>query len=74
VTEDQLDSVWVDTAFCQQRSTAMLQTVNVTHGIGDRRLAPDHSRLRRKFAVRSEQSIDLPLAERSAFLAYEEEV
>ena len=74
VAEDQLDSVGVNAAFCQRRTAAMLQAVNVTHGVGDRRLAPSYSRQGRQLAVVSKQPIDLPLAQRSAFLAYEDEV
>jgi hypothetical protein len=51
VAEDQLDSVGVNAALCQRRTPTVLQTVNVPHGVGDRRLASSHSRLGRKFAV-----------------------
>jgi len=74
VAEDQLDSVGVNAALCQRRTPAVLQTMNVPHGVGDRRLAASHSRLGRKFTVLGKQPVDLPLAERSAFLAYEDEV
>ncbi len=50
VAEDQLDSVGVNAAFCQRRTAAMLQAVNVTHGVGDRRLAPSYSRQGRQLA------------------------
>jgi len=73
VAEDQLDSVRVNAALCQRRTPAVLQTVNVAHRVGDRRLAPSYSRLGRQLTVVSKQPINLPLAQRSAFLAYDKQ-
>ena len=73
VAEDQLDSVGVNAALCQRRTPALLQTVNVAHRVGDRRLAPSYSRLGRQLTVVSKQPINLPLAQRSAFLAYDKQ-
>src|ERR1700722_6344774 len=68
VSEDQFDSIRVDTPLSQRRTTAVFQTMNMAHRFGDRRLVSSNSRFGRNFTVLSKQPIDLPLTKRSAFL------
>jgi hypothetical protein len=72
VAENQLDSVGVNAAFGQRRTSAVLQTVNVAHGVGDGRRAPSHSHPGRKFAVVGKQSIDLPPKSKRALMPYQD--